>query len=188
MDMDSRMNFLIGKHVILKVLEKADIDESQWLGWFNDAERCSFNQHHYWPNNFEIQKKVLEDAVSSTKIQLGILDIQKRDSTICGVISLSNINLLHGSAEIGIMMDIETSKKPELFYDSFHLLLKHGFQELRLHKIYGGSMREEIYKAIERVFNFEKEGLFKKEVFKNGEYKDVIRFAVFADTIRYPEL
>jgi [ribosomal protein S5]-alanine N-acetyltransferase len=188
MGIDSRMSFLIGKHVILKVLEESDINESQWLGWFNDAERCTFNQHHYWPNNYEAQKQILQNAVSATKIQLGILDIQKDDSNICGVISLSNINLIHGSAEIGIMMDSETSKKPELFYESWKLILIHGFQELRLHKIYGGAMREEIYYSIERIFNFEKEGLLKEEVFKNGKYKDVIRFAVFADTVKYPEL
>jgi ribosomal-protein-alanine N-acetyltransferase len=187
MAIDSRLFFLVGKNVILKVLVDSDLHESDWLGWFNDAERCAFNQHHYWPNNLILQEEILKNTLSPNKIQLGIID-KTRESSICGVISLSNINFINRSAEIGIIMDQESSNRPEIFFESWKLMLMHGFEELGLNKVYGGAMRHDIFSGIERIFNFQKEGLLKNEIFKNGKYHDVIRFAVFSDTIKYPEI
>ena len=102
--------------------------------------------------------------------------------------SLQQINLIDRTAEIATMMDRRTRSQPNIFVESWSLLLKHGFQELGLNKIYGGSINTRIPKLLCELFNFEIEGTLKKHVFKGGEYIDVIQSAVFRETVQYPDL
>jgi len=186
MGIDQNLIFLEGNYVWLKVLSQSDILESSWVGWFNDEERNRYNTHHYWPNTYENQQTFLAQSISPNKIQLGIIDKDEPES-ICGVISLQQINLIDRTAEIATMMDKRTRTKPNIFIESWSLLLKHGFQELGLNKIYGGSINTRIPKLLCELFNFEIEGTLKNHVFKGGKYVDVIQSAVFKETIRFPK-
>ena len=187
MTIDDRLIFLRGRFVALKVLDEGDIQSSNWVGWFNDEERCLESSHHYWPNSFKLQENYLMKSSNDSGIHLGIVNLS--DSlNICGVISLSQIDLIHRRAEIGITLDAKVSSKPEIFCESFILILKHGFNELGLSKIYGGSLREETPLVLNKLFNFEIEGILKNHNYKNGKFLDVTRFAVFSNTVKYPNI
>lgn len=183
MSTDKRLVFLKSKNVILKVLEEADLLESNWIGWFNDEKRCANNKHHKFPNTWETQRSYLYSNDKS-KIQFGIVPVETY-SPICGVISLQEIDLLNGTAHIAIMLDKSAEKKPEIFIESFSLLLDHGFNELRLTKICVGSLDERLIPSLEKLFNFKPEGVLKRHVFKRGIYRDVHLGAVFADEVLY---
>ena len=183
MSIDNRLVFLKSKNVILKVLEDKDLTESNWIGWFNDEERCANNKHHKFPNTWENQSRYINLA-DQTKIQLGVLGLEV-SSSICGVISLQEIDLLNGTAHIGIMLDRMTEKRPEVFIESFSLMLSHGFEELRLSKICVGSLDERLNPSLEKLFNFKNEGTLRKHVFKNGRFRDVHLGAVFVDEVQY---
>jgi len=188
MSIDERLIFFKGKHVVLKVLSEQDILESNWVGWFNDDELSVYNLHHYFPNTYANQREHLKDCVSPSKLQLGIVDQSKSDN-ICGLVSLSNIDLIHRNAEIAGIMDLKYSKtNPALFIESWSIMIKHGFEELGLHKIYGGSFHPQVVEALIRLFNFEREGVQKSHVYKRNAYHDIELIAVFNDTISYPEL
>ncbi len=185
---DKRLIFFEGKHVSLKVLSQQDISESGWVGWFNDEAMSQYNQHHYFPNTFEQQHEILESLRSKNKIQLGIIN-RKMPDTICGVVTLKDINWIHRHAEISGIQDKEvTNKSPELFIESWSIMLRHAFEQLGLVKVYGGTFHPHVAGALKRIFNFEKEGIRKRQVFKNGQFFDVTLVAVFNDTISYPEL
>ena len=188
MAIDERLVFHEGKHIRLKVLDEADILESGWVGWFNDEQMCEFNQHHYFPNSFERQREFLLACQGPEKLQLGIIDRSSPDH-ICGVVSLSAINFLHRHAEIAATLAMsKTRTNQAIFIESWRFMLKHGFEQLGLQRIYGGSFRPHVVEALRRVFNFEVEGLQKRHVFKHGKYHDVTLIAVHADTIMYPEI
>jgi RimJ/RimL family protein N-acetyltransferase len=187
MAIDERLVFYTGKHVRLKVLTQQDIHESNWVGWFNNEAMCEYNMHHYYPNTFEAQAKFLDGCITPQKIQLGIVDKAKNE-VICGVVSLSNIDMLHRNCEIAGTMEVEyTRKNPALFLEAYSIMIRHGFEELGLHKIYGGTFRPHVAQALVRVFNFEIEGVRKKHIFKRNQFHDVINVGVFKDTINYPE-
>jgi RimJ/RimL family protein N-acetyltransferase len=187
MAIDERLVFYTGKNVKLKVLTKQDIEESNWVGWFNDEKMNDFNTHHVYPNTFKNQEAFLESCISKEKIQLGILD-KTKDDVICGVVSLSSINMLHRNCEIAGIMDVEYSRKnPALFLEAWSIMMRHGFEELGLQKIFGGSFHPHVAEALVRVFNFEIEGVRKKHIFKRNQFHDVINVGVFKDTIKYPE-
>ena len=184
---DERLVFYEGKHVRLKALSPQDVVESDWVGWFNDESMSEYNGHHYFPNTFEQQHDILKSCMAPHKFQLGIIDRANPDR-ICGVVSLSAINWIHRHAEIGcILATKHTKSNPALFLETFLIMLRHGFEQLGLNKIYGGTFRPHVTDALMRVFNFEIEGIRRRQVYKNGTYYDTTLFAVFKDTIRYPE-
>jgi RimJ/RimL family protein N-acetyltransferase len=187
MAIDERLVFYEGKHVRLKVLSPQDVIESDWVGWFNDEEMCEHNQHHYFPHTMEQQHEFLRSCMPPSKFQLGIID-RSDEAQICGVVSLSNIDFIHRHAEIaGIQARKITNANPALFLEAWALVLRHGFEQIGLQKIYGGTFHPHVVGALTRMFNFEVEGVRKRQVFRNNSLKDVTLIAVFNDTIKYPE-
>jgi RimJ/RimL family protein N-acetyltransferase len=174
MAIDERLVFYEGKHVRLKALAPQDVAESDWVAWFNDEPMCAHNQHHYYPNTLELQSEWLESLDSHRKLQLGIVD-RLDDSKICGVVSLSNIEWIHRHAEIAGIQDKSTRTNSALFLESWTLMLRHGFEQMGLQKIYGGTFRPHVA------------GVRRRQVFKGGALEDVTLLAVFNDTIRYPD-
>jgi len=188
MAIDPRLVFFRGKHVLLKALEERDITESGWVGWFNDAALCEYNLHHYFPVTFEYQKKFIESCISPTRVVLGIVDLANPD-LICGVVSLSDIHPIHRHAEIAAMLDKQkTASNPAIFLEAYSLMLRHGFEQLGLQKIHGGSFRPHVASSLVKMFHFETEGVRRRHVFKNNAWHDATLLAVFADTVRYPAI
>jgi RimJ/RimL family protein N-acetyltransferase len=186
--MDKRHIFFEGRHVLLTVPTEADVEESNWVGWFNDEELCRHNQHHYFPNTLERQREHFRHVNTPTKIQLGIRD-REDPSVLCGFVSLQSIDLLHRRAEIAGFQDQRlTGSRPVLFLESWSIMIRHGFNALNLHKICGGSFHPHAAATLKRVFGFEVEGTQRQHVFKDGAFRDVTLMAVFRDTIRYPEI
>ena len=186
MAIDKRLVFYEGKYVLLKVLSPEDVVDSDWVGWFNDVGMSDYNQHHYFPNTYEDQNKFLESCNTSSKLQLGIVD-KSEPSTICGVVSLTDINWIHRNAEIAGIQATQTAQNPGLFIDAWSLMLRHGFEQLGLYKIYGGTFHPHVVVSLERIFNFQIEGVRKRHVFKNSDYHDLTLLAVFNETVQYPE-
>ena len=65
-----------------------------------------------------------------------------------------------------------------IFMNPMILIIKHGFEELNLEKIYGGSINPNTFIALRKMFNFTKYRYYKDMFFKNNKYYDIIMFAV----------
>lgn len=188
MAIDERLVFYEGKHVRLTALSAQDVRDSDWVGWFNDQAMSEHNQHHYFPVTLDQQHEMLESFISSSKLQLGIVD-RADPEQICGVVSLSNIDWIHRNAEIaGIQARARTGANSALFLEAWSLMLKHGFQQFGLQKIYGGTFHPQVAQALVRAFNFAVEGQQRRHIFRGGIFHDLTMLAVFQDTVRYPEL
>jgi hypothetical protein len=83
------------------------------------------------------------------------------------------------------MLDKSTGNKPEIFIESFSLMLAHGFNEIRLNKICVGSLDERLIPSLQKLFNFKHEGVLAKHVYKSGRFRDMYVGAVFADEVMY---
>jgi RimJ/RimL family protein N-acetyltransferase len=187
MAIDERLVFLEGIHVRLKTPSMQDITDSDWVGWFNDETLSSHNQHHYFPNTVERQVELLPSLNTSSKLQLAIID-RTDPERICGMVSLGDINWIHRHAEIaGVQARTRTGANPALFFEAWALVLKHGFEQFGMQKIYGATFHPHVAGALTRMFNFQVEGVRKRHVFKGGVFHDLTVVAVFNDTIKYPE-
>lgn len=184
----SQLVFLEGRYVRLRTLTREDVRDSPWVGWFNSEFLCQYNKHHFFPVTFDSQIEFLQRTQQGDSIVLGIEAISL-DHNLCGVVALSSIDLLHRNAEIAGMQDErQTRRFPQIFLESWSLMLRHGFTQLGLRKIYGGSFRPGAADALRRAFNFEIEGIARDQVYKSGQFHAVTRVAVFNDTIRYPDV
>lgn len=182
--LDPNEAFLVGSKVCLKVLTEKDIDNSNWFAWYNDPDSTMFTQHHRFPNTPELQKEYLrkEIAGSSTRIQLGICELM--NGPIVGVISLQNINHVNRTAEIAIMIGEKEYRKMVYMIESFRLLIRHGFETLNLNRIFAGTMTDELAELLCRCLGFQREGVFRQHIYKNGKYYDARFVGLLRDEYR----
>ena len=183
---DSRDIFLKGGDVILKVLTREDVLDSDWYGWFNDEELCKTLQKHYFPITVESQIAFWEKNIqnSTDRIQLGICRVD--GGPIVGVISLSHIDFINRKAEMSIVIGDRSSQNMTIFVDSCKLLFNHAFYTLNLNRIYGGSIVQELVTLLCRMLKCKSEGILRQDIFKGGQYHDSYLYAVLRED--FPKL
>lgn len=180
---DHRDIFIKGKKVYLKALTRDDVLHSNWYGWFNDEDLTATLQKHYLPNTKEIQLNYL-DAIHTAlnKMQLGICDIENKK--LVGVISLNDIDFINSKAEISVVIGEKEGRNIAFFIEACQLVLKHAFFTLNLNRIYGGSISKELVLLMCRVLGFTQEGIGRSEVYKNGIYMDIHKYAILREEFK----
>ena len=176
--------FLRGKNITLKALTEDDVLNSDWYGWFNDEETTKDLQKHYFPNTRERQLEFYRSEVVNNpgKLQLGICDA--KGGPIIGVVSLNNIDPINRKAEISMIIGEAEYRKAHYVIEVFRLILSHGFNTLNLFRIYGGSLNKDLVEFICRIVGASKEGILRKDVYKNGEYRDVYLYGILSEEYR----
>ena len=165
--------FISGEHIDLVVLTEEIVEKTNWYNWFNDEETTSQMQQHYFPNTRQKQLQIFKTRIenSETKLQLGIVD--KKERVLIGMVSLSDIDYLHRKCEIAGIIGEKRYRRLAYIVEALQLLIRHAFEQLNMHKIYGGTISKEVADMCVRTLGFKHEGIRKAEVFKNGEYRDI---------------
>jgi len=176
---DEREVFIRGEHVLLKVLTRRDVLESGWYGWFNDEEVCRTLQKHYFPTTPEGQLKFWEQmTAASDRLQLGIC--AAAGGHIVGIISLNSIDFINRKAEISVVIGDKTARNITIFVEACTLILRHGFETLNLHRIYGGSISRDLVQLMCRMLGCKDEGVARQDIYKDGAYHDAYLYGVLA--------
>lgn len=164
--------FIKGDLIDLVCLNEEIVEKSNWYNWFNDEENMKYMQKHYYPNTktkqMNFYKNEIENNVS--KLQLGI--VNKKDNELIGVISLNGIDFFNKECEISGLISEKKYQNFKYFLEACRLLIKHAFDTLNMHRIYGGSIIKEVDEMFCRVLGFTHEGIRRKSVYKNGTYHD----------------
>lgn len=162
----------------LRLLEETD--EQDIIRWRNDKEiiDCFFSykgitskEHREW---FEKYVK------GSDRIEF-IICIKSNNKKI-GTIGLSNIDHRNQKAEYGILLGEKDERGKGFGKEATLALLDYGFYELNLNKIFlkvfsDNTNAIELYKKA----GFKEDGLLRKDVFKNGQFKDVLIMSILRD-------
>ena len=184
-EIDPRDVFIKGKKVILKVLTREDVLNSNWYGWFNDEELCKTLQKHYFPNSVEKQLEFWENNVLNgrNRIQLGICKSASHE--LLGIISLNNIDHINSKAEISAVIGEKNNHDVATFIEACKLIFNHGFNSLNLNRIYGGSISKDLVKLMCRTLGCKEEGIARKEIFKNGTYHDSYLYGLLREEFNF---
>lgn len=96
------------------------------------------------------------------------------DHLVIGGCSLKNISMLNSSAEFDIFLSKSVSGKG-YGKSALKKLLDHGFNKLKLHRIYAFYLEanKKAFSLYEQM-GFKKEGLLRENVYKNGKYHNSI--------------
>jgi len=172
--------FLEGDVIYLRPLLETDISE-EYISWLNDGEVCRYNSHHVFPyNKFKAEEYLKNIYLSNDKLVLAIID--KKTEKHIGNISLQQINLLNGSAEFAILFGDKDYWGKGISKEASLLIMKHGFFELNLHRIFCGTAAENIpMQKLALFLGMSEEGRRKEAQFKNGKYNDIIEYGILKD-------
>ena len=172
------MIILTDNDVVLRELTEADIPK---LAEYANNEKVSINLRDAFPNPYSIDdaKKFVDMVDKQNPKTFFAIEYQ---GNYVGNISLSVGNdVYRKSAEIGYFIG-EPFWNKGIVTKAVRLITEYGFGELDIVRIYTGVF--EYNKPSQRVLEkcgFEKEAIFKKSIFKRGEFYDEIRFALLKE-------
>lgn len=169
--------FLEGKRIYLRSLKKEDI-RGNYARWLNDHEVCRFNNHGYFPATAkELEKYV--DRVNSDNSILVLAIVSKRGNVHIGNIAFRYIDWISRSAEFAIIIGEKKFWGKGIAKEAADLILRHGFNELNLHRIYCGTSEDNIpMRSLAAYLGMKKEGLRRQAFFKNEKYRNIIEYGI----------
>ena len=101
------------------------------------------------------------------------------DGENIGLVELTDIHQIHRNAEFHIIIAPEYQGH-HYASEAARLAIEYSFAVLNLFKLYLVVDREnEVAVHIYQKLGFETEGILRKEYYVNGQYRDVIRMAIF---------
>ncbi len=157
---------------------------SKWVPlvckWQNDPKVRRYARN-MWPVTIEEVKKWFEPSPDRHMKEFVVFTIyHKADKRPIGSVGFGRINWVSRNANI-----FATIGEPEYWgkgiaIEANKLLIKYGFTELNFHKIYAGvfTPNKRSLRAAEKL-GFEKEAILKEEMYVDGVYHDVHKFALF---------
>ena len=173
--------FIAGTDIDLICLTEEIASSSNWYQWFNDEIITAFMQRHYYPNTKSLQIQYFKDHVesNSTRVQCGIY--HKKDAKLIGVIALNNIDFINRTSELSVLIGEKNYQSLGFLVEAHKLMLRHGFETMNLHKIYGGSAIKEVDVLFCRALGYQREGIQRQHIYKNGKYYDLYLFGILKE-------
>jgi len=167
---------IIGERIILREIEEDDLNSI--VKWRNDPDilRWLFS---YLPLNKTKQRKWYEKYLNDDTQQIFIIEVKEEKIPI-GTVGLTNIDYKNQRAELGVLIGDESWQNKGNGKEALDLLIMFVFDEINIRKI-KATVFEENTPAIRlyKSCGFVEEGVLKKEVYKNGEFKSVMVMALF---------
>lgn len=172
------VNMLETSRLRLELLDEKD--EVDILRWRNDRDiidslfsyrGVTLSEHRNW---FERYIK------SDTRIEFVIY--KKDDGKKIGTIGLSSIDYRNQKAEYGILIGEKSEWGKGYAKEASLVILEYGFKELNLSKIYlrvffDNTNAVYLYENL----GFTREGVLRRDVFKKGNFKDVLAMSILRD-------
>lgn len=166
------VTMIAGERVHLREIEEEDLEII--VRWRNDPEIVKW-LFSYLPLCMAKQRRWYQSYVEDNTRQIFVIEVEKKP---VGTIGLSCIDYRNQNGELGILIDKEWQEKG-IGKESLSLLIEFAWNEMNLRKI-----KVKVFKENEAAINlykscgFTEEGILKKEIYKNGEFKDVMIMAV----------
>lgn len=169
---------IMGEKTGLRPVEETDLE--LLARWRNDPQ---IRRMFFTPLLFSLasQRQWYEELVtSSTRMQF--MAVRLSDGKTIGTAGFDNIDCRHQNAEMGSLVVDPAERRLNYGIDFGKTLIRYGFQELNLHRIYGRvfAFNDPILAAAEKA-GFRVEGIARQAAFAAGEFHDVVLVAVLRD-------
>lgn len=160
------------------------ISNSKWARlhckWSNDPRVRRYSRNE-WPLTMEVVKKWFEPAPERSITDIIVFTIyHKKDKKPIGSIGLGRINWINRNASLFAQIGLPEYWGKGIVGEAARLVIKYGFTELNLHKIYSGvyDPNSRSLRAAEKL-GFKEEAVLKEEIYVDGKYFDIHKFALY---------
>lgn len=150
----------------------------KYAEWLNDKDVCRENRHGSVHNTIEMTRAYVSSVDTSDTIAAFAIMTKKENKHI-GNISLGNISWQANSGEISIIIGDKNFWGKGIGTQAYKLVIGYAFDMLDLHRLYSGMAlgNKGMIKVAENS-GMLREGVFKDAFFKDGEYQDVVQYAI----------
>jgi len=168
-------------------LRALEINDYQIINkWRNDINLSKYLGGNFFLVSSEREKKSIENKIfdDSKNIYFGICDI-KTDKFI-GFSSINNIDLRNQKAEWGGTLIGDTDYIGKGYgKEASKTMLRFLFDQYPIQKCYGYCLEEHPSSPkLLLSLGFSKDGILRNDLFKNGEFKNIILFSILRDEIK----
>ena len=169
--------FIVGKKVILRTLCLKDAD-GPYVSWFNDEIACRYNQHHVFAYyKRQAQEYIRKAGTSRDELVLAIMT--KNGRRHIGNIALQKIDPISRNAQFSIILGDKNYWGKGYAKEAMLLIIKHGFSQMGLHRIYCGTTADNIaMQNLALSVGMKEEGRRREAAFKAGRYTDIIEYGL----------
>ena len=159
-------------HILIRDFKENDIKNK--IEWINDPRNNTF-LHYDIPLNYKDTLNWYKTKDKSKRIDC----IIEYDSIPVGLIGLLQIDRINMKAELYITIGNADYKRRGIAFKSINLVLKYGFSELNLNKVYLNVDAENTAacRLYEKV-GLEQEGFFVYDLLHNNKLIDRKRYAI----------
>lgn len=166
---------LNGEKITLRPMEESDMPEYQKL--INSDSISSRVVGWGFPVSFAEQCKWFANAVSDQRNRRFTVVSSKEPSVIYGMISLTAIDWHNRTATIGLKLN-ESSQKKGIGTEALQLMMKYAIEQVNLRRLEASWLADN--EGSERLYlkcGWQKEGVRKAAIYRNGKYIDLIEAA-----------
>ena len=169
---------LHSKAIRLRALSLDDV-EGNYPSWLNDPLVTQFNSHGQTHYTKEMARDYISNVQDSSTHQVFAIIFKNKH---IGNISLQNIDQRNNSAEFAILIGDTSIYGKGIGYQAAQLLIRYGFNTLKLHRIYCGTALNNIgMQKLAHKLGMKEEGQRKDALYKNGTYLDVLEYGMIQE-------
>jgi RimJ/RimL family protein N-acetyltransferase len=157
---------------------------SKWANlnckWMNDPKVRRYARN-MWPITLEEVKKWFEPLADRQMREFIVFTVyHKHAKRPIGNIGFNHINWVSRNANIFLTIGEPEYWGKGIAGEASRLMINYGFTELNFHKIFAGvfTPNSRSLRAAEKL-GFKKEGVLKEEMYVDGQYHDMHKFALF---------
>jgi diamine N-acetyltransferase len=153
--------------------------------WRNDAEVVAYLGANFFFIASEIDGRWYDRYLAERDKAVRLAMMDGPDGALIGCVNLTNIHRVNRSAELSIVIGEKSYWGKGYGAAATDAILKHGFFDLNLHRIYLDVLATND-RAIRTYVKcgFREEGRHREAVYKNGRFIDVISMALLEEEFR----
>ncbi|HVR38350.1 MAG TPA: GNAT family protein [Thermoanaerobaculia bacterium] len=176
-----RRRFMIaGEHVILRAFEREDAERC--YRWMNDPNIVRTLKSRY-PIAFQNEVEWLDRAMHASPNDRHFAIERKDDRSHIGNASIHDIDWVSRVASFGLFIGEPTAWNRGFGGDAIATLIRFAFEEMNLQKL-----RIHVFEYNERAkhvleaHGFVREGLLRRDFYREGTYHDIVIYSIFRET------
>ena len=171
---------LEGQKIFLLPIERHDIITlNEWIKKGLDFSLISPSS--LFTLNLDELENWYNSLIYNPKIRVFVIRNIEHKTPI-GLVELNNIDWKNRNAEIGIFIAYENLRNKGFGSDTLEVIISYSFNELNLFKLYA-KIAEDNSSSIKlfEKFNFKKEAVLRKNLFKNNKYIDLLIYGLLKE-------